>query len=55
MDFVHEIHKQKEYCLSLAQILTSKYQSRIDDGMYIDCTSDMRNVLEEVTRNNTLS
>ena len=42
---------QKEYCLSVAQILTSWYQSRIDDGMYVDCTSDMRNVLEEVPRN----
>ena len=41
MVFVHGIHKQKEYCLSVAQILTSRYQSRIDDGMYIDCTTDM--------------
>ena len=31
--------------------LTSKYQSRIDDGMQIDCTPDMINVLEEVARN----
>ena len=31
--FVHRIHKQKEYCLSIAQILTSRYQSWIDDGM----------------------
>ena len=31
--FVHGIHKQKEYCLSVTQILTSRYQSLIDDGM----------------------
>ena len=49
---VHGIHKQKEQCLPVVQILTSKYQSRIDDGMQIDCTSDMINVLEEVARNN---
>ena len=30
---VHGIHKQKEYCLSVAQILTSRYQSRIDGRM----------------------
>ena len=33
MVFVHWIHRQKEYFLSVAQILTSRYQSRIDDGM----------------------
>ena len=43
MIFVHGIHKQKEYCLSVVQNLTSKYQSRIDDGTQIDCTSDMTN------------
>ena len=52
MILVHRIHKQKEYCLSVVQILPSKYQSRIDDGMQIDCTSDMINALEEVARNN---
>ena len=52
MIFVHGIHRQKDYCLSVVQILTSRYQSRIDDGMLIDCTSDMINVLEEVARNN---
>ena len=49
---VHGIHRQKEHCLSVAQILTSRYQSRIDDGMLIDCTSDMIIVLEEVALNN---
>ena len=52
--FVHGIHKQKEYCLSVVQILTTRYQSRIDDGMQKDCTSDMINVLEEVARNNNI-
>ena len=42
---------KKSVCLYL-NILTSKYQSRIDDGMQIDCTSDMINVLDEVARNN---
>ena len=30
---VHGIQKQKEHCLSVVQILTSRYQSRIDDRM----------------------
>ena len=54
MTFVHKIHKQEDHCLSVAQILTSRYQSRIDDGMQIDCTSDMINVVEEVARNNNI-
>ena len=33
MVFVRGIHKQKEHCLPVAQILTSTYQSRTDDGM----------------------
>ena len=48
MVFVHGFQRQREYCLSVAQILTSRYQSRIDDRMSIDCTSDMINVLEVV-------
>ena len=35
--FIHRIHKQTEYCLSFAQIVTSRYQSWIHDGMKIDC------------------
>ena len=46
------IHREKVHCLSVVQILSSRYQSRIDDGMSIDCTSDMINVLEEVALNN---
>ena len=49
MVFFHGIHKQKEYCLSSVQIFWT--QSRIDDGMQIDCTPDMVNVLQEVVRN----
>ena len=49
---VSGIHKEKEHRLSVVQNLTSKYQSRIDDGMQIDCISDMINVLEEVALNN---
>ena len=30
---VHRINKQEEHCLSFAQTLTSRYQSRTDDGM----------------------
>ena len=42
--------KKNTVCLMLI-FLTSRYQSRIDDGMHIDCTSDMINVLEEIVRN----
>ena len=34
-------------CLSLLEFLSSRYQSWIDDGKWIDCTSNMINVLEE--------
>ena len=47
MILVHRIHRQEEYCLSVAQTLTSRYFSRTDDRMQIDCTSDMIYVLEE--------
>ena len=33
MTLVSGIHSEKEHCLSVVQILTSRYQSRIDDGM----------------------
>ena len=49
--FVHRINKQEEYCLSLARILTSKYESRVDDRMKIERTSNMVNMLEEVALN----
>ena len=47
--FVSRINRQEKYCLSLARILTSRYNP---DGMQIDCTSDMIHVLEEVALNN---
>ena len=54
MTFVSRINKQKEYCLSLARTLTSRYQSRVDDRMKIERTSNMVNLLEEVARNNNI-
>ena len=50
--FVHGIHRKKEYCLSVAPILTSRYQSRME--CKIDCTSDVINVLEETVRNHDI-
>ena len=49
---VHGIKKQKTTVCLLLIFSTSRYQSRIDDGMLIDCTSDMLNVLEEVALKN---
>ena len=49
--FVHRINRQKEYCLSFAQTLTSRYESRTDDKMQIESTSDMVYALEEVALN----
>ena len=51
MPFVSGINRQKEYCLSLAWILTSRYQSIVDDRMKIKSTSNMVNMLEESTLN----
>ena len=51
MPFVPGINRQKEYCLSLTWILTSKYQSIVDDRMKIKSTSNMVNMLEESTLN----
>ena len=47
MAFVSGINKQKEYCLSLAWVLTSRYQSIVDDRMKIKRTSNMVNMMEE--------
>ena len=46
--FVPWIHRREEYCLSFAQILSSRKQSRKRDG--VDCTSDVIIVLEEIVR-----
>ena len=51
MPFVSEINREKEYCLSSAQILTSRYQSIVDDRMKIERTSNMVNMLEESVLN----
>ena len=51
---VHRIHRQKEYCLSVAHPLTSTHQSKADDRMQINCTSDMIFVMEEVALNNRI-
>ena len=48
MLFVSRISRQEEYCLSLYCILTSKYQSIVDDRMKIKGTSNKVNVLEDV-------
>ena len=52
--FVYRINRQEGYLLSLAGILTSRYQSRVDDIMNIECTSNMENMLEEVARSNNI-
>ena len=49
------IHRQKEYCLSFAQILTSWYRSWIDDGMLIDCTSNVIMYVKQSSGIKTLS
>ena len=51
MPFVSGINKQEEYCLSLAWILTSRYQSIVDDRMKIKSTSYVVNMLEESALN----
>ena len=52
--FVHRIHKQKEYSLSVAQHLWSWCQSWIHDEVWIDCFSYMINVLEDTVRYNDI-
>ena len=44
--FVSWINRQEEHRLSSAQILTSKYQSIVDNRMKIECASDVVNVRE---------
>ena len=54
MTFVPGINRQEEYCLSLARILTSRNDSRVDDRMKIERTSKKVNMLEEVAGNNSI-
>ena len=44
--FVSWINGQEEYCLSSAQILTSRYQSIVDNRMKIESASNVVNVRE---------
>ena len=44
---VHRIYRQKENCLSLARILTSRFWSRVDDRMKIKRTYNMVSMMEE--------
>ena len=49
--FVSWIKGQEEYCLSSAQILTSRYQSIVDNRMKIECASYVVDVMEYSTPN----
>ena len=49
MIFVSWINGQEEECLSSAQILTSRYQSIVDNRVKIEHTSNVVNMLEEST------
>ena len=41
MSFVSWINRQEEHRLSSAQILTSRYQSIVENKMKIECASDV--------------
>ena len=49
MIFVSWISGQEEYCLSSAQLLTSRYQTIVDDRVKIECTSNVVDVMEYST------
>ena len=51
MIFVSWINGQEEYCLSSARILTSRYQSIVDNREKIECTSNVVDVMEYSTLN----
>ena len=44
--FVSWINGQEEYCRSSAQVLTSRYQSIVDNRVKIECTSNVADVME---------
>ena len=46
MIFVSWINGQQEYCLSSALILTSRYQSIVDNRVKIERTSNVVDVME---------
>ena len=51
MIFVSWINGQEEYCLSSARILTSRYQSIVDNRVKIERTSNVVDVMEYSTLN----
>ena len=51
MIFVSWINGQEEYCLSSARILTSRYQSIVDNRVKIERTSNVVDVMEQSTLN----
>ena len=48
------INGQEEYCLSCAQILTSRYQSIVDNRVKIERTSNVEDVMECPTLNDNI-
>ena len=52
MIFVSGINGQEEYCLSSARILTSRYQSNVDNRVKIERTSNVVDMMEYSTLNN---
>ena len=54
MIFVSWINRQEEHCLSSAQILTSKYQSIVDNRVKIERTSNVVDVMECPTLNDNI-
>ena len=49
--FVSWINGQEDYCLSSARILTSRYQSIVDNRVKIERTSNVVDVMEYFTLN----
>ena len=45
------INGQEEYCLSSSQILTSRYQSIVDNRVEIECAPNVVDVMEYSTPN----
>ena len=54
MSFVSWINRQEEHRLSSAPILTSKYQSIVDNRMKIERASDVVDVMEHPTPNHCI-
>ena len=52
--FVSWISGQEEYCLSSAQILTSRYQSIVDNIVKIECAANVVDVMEYSTPNHDI-